>query len=434
MENRARALVLSAMDAGWSGPPFDPLELADLLGIPVTPAAGVSDARAVPLGKGQVRIEYNPTRSKGRVRFSIAHEIAHTFFPDCAQNVQYRHRSIEQIDDAWQLEMLCNIGAAELTMPLGSFSKEVRDDLSIEDILNLREKYGVSSEALLIRTAKVADHQWAAFCASAIRQSVSPPKFKLDYVIPSSTWGIVFPEEVEIPINSAVNECTAIGYTAKGKEVWGSGNRRLQVECVGLPPYPGSRVPRVAGLLKKTSRLPRDSATIEFLRGNALEPRGTGKRIVAQIVNDATPNWGGKGFAHAVRRKWPGVQNSFREWASQSITNLKIGNSKCFDAGDNVAVFCMVAQKGYRPSRTPRIRYAALEECLSQLAATAKTLNASVHMPRIGTGYAGGRWSVIEELVRQNLVSDGISVTIYDLPEKLRGLPSAEKDFTLELI
>src|SRR5690348_7392757 len=80
MEEKARKLVLHAIDAGWSGPPFDPLALAELLRIPTEARSDIADARTVPLTRNTSRLEYNPTRPRGRLRFSIAHEIAHTLF------------------------------------------------------------------------------------------------------------------------------------------------------------------------------------------------------------------------------------------------------------------------------------------------------------------------------------------------------------------
>jgi hypothetical protein len=77
MEEHARALALEALDAGWVGPPFDPIKLAQIRKIPVQPSADVQDARTVPVGRKGLRIDYNPTRPRARVRFSIAHEIAH---------------------------------------------------------------------------------------------------------------------------------------------------------------------------------------------------------------------------------------------------------------------------------------------------------------------------------------------------------------------
>jgi hypothetical protein len=38
-------------------------------------------------------------------------------------------------------------------------------------------------------------------------------------------------------------------------------------------------------------------------------------------------------------------------------------------------------------------------------------------MPRIGTGYAGGNWGYILELIDEILVRNGIEVTVYTLPD-----------------
>lgn len=48
------------------------------------------------------------------------------------------------------------------------------------------------------------------------------------------------------------------------------------------------------------------------------------------------------------------------------------------------------------------------------MAAKARELGASVHMPRIGCGLAGGTWSRIEPLIERRLISAGLSVTVYD--------------------
>ena len=77
----------------------------------------------------------------------------------------------------------------------------------------------------------------------------------------------------------------------------------------------------------------------------------------------------------------------------------------------------MIAQRGYGPSVKPRIRYAALKDCLEKLKGVALSRGASVHMPRIGTVYAGGNWSYILELIDEILVKNNIDVTIYALPD-----------------
>ncbi|MZD09519.1 Appr-1-p processing protein, partial [Streptomyces sp. SID5785] len=44
----------------------------------------------------------------------------------------------------------------------------------------------------------------------------------------------------------------------------------------------------------------------------------------------------------------------------------------------------------------------------------AAELGATVHMPRIGCGLAGGRWSRVEPMVTERLVRRGTPVTVYD--------------------
>ncbi len=82
----------------------------------------------------------------------------------------------------------------------------------------------------------------------------------------------------------------------------------------------------------------------------------------------------------------------------------------------------MVAQRGYGPSIQPRLMYSALAEALDRVSQLAHDHGASVHLPRIGAGQAGGHWNVIEELLEQRLVRTGIAVTVYT-PKNQRGRP-----------
>jgi O-acetyl-ADP-ribose deacetylase (regulator of RNase III) len=61
------------------------------------------------------------------------------------------------------------------------------------------------------------------------------------------------------------------------------------------------------------------------------------------------------------------------------------------------------------------VRYEAIDTALGALAGKAVELGASVHMPRIGCGLAGGSWARVEPLVVERLAKRGIRVTVYDL-------------------
>jgi hypothetical protein len=107
----ARDVVVRAMDQGWTGPPFDPLSLADFLKLDIVPRDDVPDARTVPVDRSRLRIEFNPNRPRARIRYSVAHEIAHTLFPDCSKTIRHRGIHRDTTTDEWQLEALCNIAA-----------------------------------------------------------------------------------------------------------------------------------------------------------------------------------------------------------------------------------------------------------------------------------------------------------------------------------
>ena len=414
---RAREVALDAMDKGWTGPPFDPLQLADHLGIAISPRHDVRDARTLPGPAGGVRVEFNPNRPSARVRYSIAHEIAHTLFPDCRDRIRQRSLHDELQGDEWQLEAICNVGAAELLMPLGSLKSAKDSDLTIEKLLALRRQFEVSMEALLIRMVRLTDAPVAMFCASRFETGRHQGCFSLSYTIGSQGWpGITFNDDAP-PSNTVLLECTAIGYTAAATESWG--RTRVHVEAVGIPPYPGSRFPRVVGVLKPIDKVAADrsaATSLKFVRGDALKPRGTGLRMVVHIVNDKTPNWGGGGFAEALKKHWPATQTDFRKMIAHHRRFLALGNARICSLPDGVLVASVVAQKGYGESVSPRIRYTALRRGLETVAAAAAQEGATVHMPRIGTGQGGGSWSVIEDIVQAAFGEKGVSVTVYDLP------------------
>ena len=48
------------------------------------------------------------------------------------------------------------------------------------------------------------------------------------------------------------------------------------------------------------------------------------------------------------------------------------------------------------------------------VALEALRLGASVHMPRIGCGLAGGDWQLVGKMVEEELVSVDVPVTVYD--------------------
>ncbi|ESX24580.1 hypothetical protein X755_19875 [Mesorhizobium sp. LNJC405B00] len=409
MVRRVRAVVLEARDAGWSGPPFNPITLARQIGLRVEASAAVPDARTIVDDRGP-RIEYNPQQKRARARFSIAHEIAHTFFPDVGDAIRNRGGDAAIRDD-WQLELLCNLGASEIVMPVGSLPK-LDHVPPLERLIQDRLQFDVSTEAYLIRVVSVTDAPITMFIASP-HPDGEQVGYRIDYAIASSSAPRLALGERRIPDGSIVRQANAIGATAHSIEHWPDGDP-ASVECVGIPGYPGSLLPRVAGLIRHGRRDLGDF--LHFIHGDILAPRTIPPVIVCQLVNDRALRWGG-GVARQMAKRFPKAEAEFGEWMKSKPKAERLGEVH-YATTPSFTLASLVAQEGFGPSGGTRIRYQALAKAMATLADVTRHRGASLHMPRLGTGGAGGDWEVVEALIRQNFDGLDKGVWVYDLPPR----------------
>lgn len=153
---------------------------------------------------------------------------------------------------------------------------------------------------------------------------------------------------------------------------------------------------------------------LTVLKGDATSPQARGPKIVAHVCNDLG-GWG-KGFVLAISRRWAEPERDYRRWHRERATNdFGLGAVRVVQVQPDIWVANMIGQHGTRSgSNGPPIRYEAVERCLTVLAEHARQLGASVHMPRIGSGLAGGRWERIEPIIVETLCQNDIRVVIYD--------------------
>ncbi len=144
---------------------------------------------------------------------------------------------------------------------------------------------------------------------------------------------------------------------------------------------------------------------ITYLTGDATKPVGDGNKIIAHVCNDVGA-WGA-GFVLAVSARWPQPEAAYRG------DFVYLGESHFVDVEPDIAVANMVAQTLGGPHP---LKYNALRCCLQEVASEAQLWRASVHMPRIGCGLAGGSWDKVEPLIQETLVAAGVEVYVYDLP------------------
>lgn len=162
-------------------------------------------------------------------------------------------------------------------------------------------------------------------------------------------------------------------------------------------------------------------AAVNYIIGDATEPVGDGDKLLVHICQNKGRF--GKGFALVLASKWAETAASYRTW-------FRLGNifyPNPFRLGEiqtvkiaarpDIVVVNMLAQDGFRSARNPvPLDYAALESCLRKVTEIAVKENRSVHMPRIGTGFAGGRWERIENIINATLIKGGCEAFVYDLP------------------
>ncbi|MFG2957753.1 macro domain-containing protein [Streptomyces sp. NPDC048291] len=153
---------------------------------------------------------------------------------------------------------------------------------------------------------------------------------------------------------------------------------------------------------------------ITYIRGDATTPSGKGVKVIAHVCNDLG-GWG-KGFVLALFRRWPEPEKAYRAWHRDRAANdFGLGAVQLVRVDRYLWVANMIGQRGTRTgSKGVPVRYEAIDTALAKLADKATELGASVHMPRIGCGLAGGKWSRVEPLVNERLVARRIPVTVYD--------------------
>lgn len=256
---KARALIEEARRLGWAGPPFDPELLASLRGIHVVegPASLEHDALIRPRPDRSLEIVWNPSPPITRRRFSIFHEIAHTLFPDAYETIHFRGASRGRLNPEDELELLCDIAAAEFLLPYPEFQTDLdAHGVSLSAMDALRERYQASRESVLLRIAGTTDHPIAV---AILRHRLKPtemrrlaqtafafdagpqPRLRVDLMSASKSFrGELLRPHKSVPDDSFVYRLLEAGnVSAYAIEVWESGRSTLpacHIEALSIAP------------------------------------------------------------------------------------------------------------------------------------------------------------------------------------------------------
>jgi len=158
-----------------------------------------------------------------------------------------------------------------------------------------------------------------------------------------------------------------------------------------------------------------DGDLLHHVTGDATAVQyGKGPKIIAHVCNDRG-RWG-KGFVMAISDKWPEAARKYRQWHKAGAKEgFGLGAVQLVELTPSLTLANMIGQNGIKTgSKGPPVRYNAIGEALMAVAAHAVSEGASIHMPRIGTGLAGGEWQQIESLLRIVLESYSVHVYVYE--------------------
>jgi hypothetical protein len=165
IRQRTRAVVVATTDQGWSGPPWDVELLASLRDIRVENTDLLARGQDALWTSGRVLVSRRAART--RRRYSIAHEIVHSFLATHDEGADLSAMSPSGKEAAeGELEYLCQVGAAELLMPWESYCARMGTGMpGVLFILQLARDFEVSPEAASRRAVDLAARRCAVLFA-----------------------------------------------------------------------------------------------------------------------------------------------------------------------------------------------------------------------------------------------------------------------------
>lgn len=251
IRSKTKDVVKWAKSHGWGGPPFNPLELASLLGIRSRESQSLfsAEAQLTPMDGNQLLLEFNPDRSSGRKNYSIDHELVHTLFDDCFEMIHQRKANRSAFDPEQEVEHLCQVGAAEFLMPEDEFRQDLTGlPFSLSSITELRLRYDASREAVARRLLALGGRTAAlAFLSLRLKPTemrarpylngAAPiPKMRILYTAQTPDFPVFLPEHKSASDDSCVYAVRTPDEVAEGVECWDAHRyEHWSVEATALP-------------------------------------------------------------------------------------------------------------------------------------------------------------------------------------------------------
>lgn len=278
--------------------PLDLRAVASFLGIRILEEAPAfspdAEIAASPTGGTEMRL--NPERPETRQRFSIGHEITHTFFPEYSSHLwpraDARYRDLSNLED--YLEMLCDVGAAELVFPRRWFERDAVEVRTANDLVALAQAYQASRQATVRRYAELHPGKAVAvFLAWKLKPTQqaevgradqpdlfgTPPeelirqavRLRVSYAVPSQAFqadGLFIPRDKSVDADTPLSQAAATEQPVDGECFMQLGQSSGRYRILALPL-----------LTPEEERGPRGEATVAAI----LEPLEVNRSSQRQI-------------------------------------------------------------------------------------------------------------------------------------------------------
>jgi O-acetyl-ADP-ribose deacetylase (regulator of RNase III) len=158
-----------------------------------------------------------------------------------------------------------------------------------------------------------------------------------------------------------------------------------------------------------------ETKQLNYVIGDATNPRIDriyGKAIITHVCNDVGA-WGA-GFVMAISKKWKEPEIEYKKMSNKT---RKLGYVQFVPVENNIIIANLIGQHDIKSNENgvPPINYAAIEIGLNKIFKFANNIGASVHMPRIGCGLAGGSWEIMELIIKRAQRNHNVKIYVYDL-------------------
>ena len=148
---------------------------------------------------------------------------------------------------------------------------------------------------------------------------------------------------------------------------------------------------------------------IRYVRGDATE---ASQVIILHGCNDAGRM--GSGIAKTIKAKFPEAYETYRRVYEQNENSLELGKIVWAHISPTRIIGNAITQHGYGNDGGVYVDYDAIRKCIQR--ANAKCLKrkfVEFALPRIGAGLGGGRWDLIEQIIRDETTD--CTAVVYDL-------------------